>query len=67
MSENHVRNRDPEQHALSEHRAAGKGLKRIDGAQMALAKKNTIIAKFFGTARAPVNFIDTLNAAMEAM
>jgi len=67
MAENHVRNRDPQQYALSDHRTAGKRLKRINGAQMALAKKNSIIAEFFGSAGALVNLINVFDAAVKTV
>jgi hypothetical protein len=67
MTKDHVRHRDAEQDTPGDHGAAGQGLKRIDGAQMAFAKKNAVVAELFGSFGAPMNFINILYAAVNAV
>jgi hypothetical protein len=67
MAENDIGNGNAQKHPLSNHRAAGESLERIDGAQVTFAQKNPIVPELLSAPRAFVNFFNGFYAAVNAV
>jgi hypothetical protein len=67
MAKDHVGYRDAEQQTFGYHRAAGERLERINRAQMTLTEKYSVIAELFRAPSAPMDLVDLLNPAVNAM
>lgn len=67
MAKTHISDGDPKEHTLGEHGTGSESLERVDGAEMTFADENSVVCQLFSALRALMNFIDMLNAAVNAV